>query len=128
MFIKLEKVKKKHLKTLHSTNLVRQIVCKWRKFKTIVTLPRVGQPTKIIPNARLVIVTKTTTVTSEASLMLANVNFCESNIRRTLNNLGVHGRFAGRKPVLSKKNIAAHLRFTKDHVDKPEDYLKVVDG
>ena len=116
---------------LHQST-VRQIVYKWRKFKTIVTLPRSGRPTKITPRARRVIVgevTKDPRVTSKqlkASLTLANVNVHESTIRRTLNNNGVHGRVARRKPLLSKKNIAAHLQFAKDHVDKPEGYWKNV--
>ncbi len=52
----------------------------------------------------------------KAFLTLANVNVHESTIGRTLNN---HGTVARRKPLFSKKNIAAHLQFAKDHVDKP---------
>lgn len=44
----------------------------------------------------------------------------ESTIRVRLNNNGVHGRFAGRKPSLSKEDIAPGLRFAQNHVDKPE--------
>ncbi|MBN3293577.1 TCB1 transposase, partial [Polypterus senegalus] len=108
---------------------VRQIV---NKFKTIVTLPRNGRPTKITPRARHVIVgevTKDPRVTSKqlkASLTLANVHVHESTIRRTMNNNGVHGRVARRKPLLSKKNITARLQFAKDYVDKPEVYWKNV--
>uniref|UniRef100_A0AAR2LFJ0 Transposase Tc1-like domain-containing protein n=1 Tax=Pygocentrus nattereri TaxID=42514 RepID=A0AAR2LFJ0_PYGNA len=113
-------------------SIIRQIVYKWRKFKTIVSLPRSGRPTKNTPRARRVIVgevTKDPRVTSKqlkASLTLANVNVHESTIRRTLNNNGVHGRVARRKPLLSKKNNAARLQFATDHVDKPEGYWKNV--
>ncbi len=36
---------------LHKST-VRQIVYKWRKFKTTVTFPKSGPPTKITPKAR----------------------------------------------------------------------------
>lgn len=34
----------------------------------------------------------------------------------------IHGRIARRKPLLSTKNIAAHLQFAKDPLDKPEGF------
>ena len=43
--------------------------------------------------------------------MFANVSVNESTVRLTLNKSGVHGRIARRKPLLSKKNIAARLKF-----------------
>ncbi len=49
LLIRLEKVTKPSLKSLDSTNPVRQIVYNWRKFKTTVTFPRSGRPTKITP-------------------------------------------------------------------------------
>ena len=97
---------------LHQST-VRQIVYKWRKFKTTVTLPRSGRPTKISLRTNLKIikeVTKNPTETSkdlQATLALANVNVHDSTIRKRLNKNGVHGRIARRKPLLSKKNIAA---------------------
>uniref|UniRef100_A0A8C4TBF5 Transposase n=1 Tax=Erpetoichthys calabaricus TaxID=27687 RepID=A0A8C4TBF5_ERPCA len=115
---------------LHQST-VRQTVYKWRKFKTIVTLPRRGRPTKITPRARCVIVgevTKDPRVTSKqlkASLTLANVHVHESTIRRTLNNNGVHGRVARRKPLLSKKTLLLVCSLL-DHVDKPQGYWKNV--
>ena len=57
---------------------------------------------------------------------MANVSVHESTIRKTLNKNGVYGRTAQRKPLLSKKNIAAHLKFAKDHRDDPEGYWKNV--
>ncbi|KAF7654180.1 hypothetical protein LDENG_00073090, partial [Lucifuga dentata] len=88
---------------------------------------------KIIPRVRRVIlqkVTENSRVTSKelkASLALSDVHVHESTIRRTLNNSGVYGRAARRKPLLSKKNIVARLQFAKkDHVNKPEGYWKNV--
>uniref|UniRef100_A0A8C5MUH2 Transposase Tc1-like domain-containing protein n=1 Tax=Leptobrachium leishanense TaxID=445787 RepID=A0A8C5MUH2_9ANUR len=45
-----------------------------------------------------------------------------STIRKTLNKNGVHGRTPRRKPLLSKKNIAARLKFAKEHLDVPQHY------
>ena len=112
---------------LHQST-VRQIVYKWRKFKTTVTLPRSGRPTKISPRTNRKIikeVTKNPRVTSkdlQATLALANVSVHDSTIRKRLNKNGVHGRIARRKPLLSKKNIAARLKFTKEHIDDPQDF------
>ncbi len=49
LLIRLQNVTNPSLKSLDSTNPVRQIVYKWRKFKTTVTFPRSGRPTKITP-------------------------------------------------------------------------------
>uniref|UniRef100_A0A671MJC5 Transposase Tc1-like domain-containing protein n=1 Tax=Sinocyclocheilus anshuiensis TaxID=1608454 RepID=A0A671MJC5_9TELE len=62
----------------------------------------------------------------KAFLTLGNVNVYKPIIRRTQNNHVVHGRVARRKPLLSKNNIAAHLQFAKDHVDKPDEYWRNV--
>ncbi|XP_075444851.1 uncharacterized protein LOC142488342 isoform X3 [Ascaphus truei] len=104
---------------------VRQIVYKWRKFKTTVNLPRSGRPTKISPRTNQQIiqeVTKNPRVTSkdlQATLALANVSVHDSTIRKRLNN---GGWIARRKPLLSKKNIAARLKFAKEHIDDPQDF------
>ena len=115
---------------LHQST-VRQIVYKWRKFNTIVTLSRSGCPTKITPRARRTIiqVTKNPRVMSkdlQASLALANVSVHKSTIRKTLNKNGVDRRMARRNPLLSKKNIATRLKFAKEHLDDPEGYWKKV--
>ncbi len=97
---------------LHKST-VRQIVYKWRKLRTTVTLPRSGWPTIITLKARLVIVhevAKKPRVTSKqlkVFITLADVNVFESTISRTLNNHGVHDRVARTKPLVSKNNIAS---------------------
>ena len=50
---------------------------------------------------------------------MANVSVHDSTIRK---RHGVHGRIARRKPLLSKKNIAARLKFAKEHIDDPQDF------
>lgn len=50
-----------------------------------------------------------------------NVNVHESTIVQKLKN-GVQERTARRKPLLSKKNMAAHLKFSQNHRDISEPY------
>ncbi|XP_068111826.1 uncharacterized protein [Hyperolius riggenbachi] len=69
---------------------VRKIICKWKKFSTVATLPRSGRPTKISAKARRTIVKQMTTnpgVTAkdlQASLALDNICVHQSTIRRNL--------------------------------------------
>uniref|UniRef100_A0AAZ3SMQ9 Diaphanous related formin 1 n=1 Tax=Oncorhynchus tshawytscha TaxID=74940 RepID=A0AAZ3SMQ9_ONCTS len=46
----------------------------------------------------------------------------QSTICKTLNKNDVHGRTPRKKPLLSKKNIAALLKFAKVHLDVPQCY------
>ena len=52
----------------------------------------------------------------------ANISVDESTIRKTLNKEGVHGRTPREKPLLYKENIAACLKFAKEHMDVPQRY------
>uniref|UniRef100_A0A8C5LSX0 Transposase n=1 Tax=Leptobrachium leishanense TaxID=445787 RepID=A0A8C5LSX0_9ANUR len=58
----------------------------------------------------------------QKSLAHANIFVDTSTIRKTLNKNGVHGRTPRRKTLLSKKNIAARLKFAKEHLDVPQHY------
>ena len=92
-------------------SMVRQIVYKWRKFNTIVTLPRSGRPAKMTARAQsrmLNEVKKNSRVSAkdlQKSLEDANIYFDESTIRKTLSKNGVHGRTPRKKPLLSKKTL-----------------------
>uniref|UniRef100_A0A8C5P6E3 Transposase n=1 Tax=Leptobrachium leishanense TaxID=445787 RepID=A0A8C5P6E3_9ANUR len=109
-------------------SMVRQTVCKWRKFSTVATLPRHGRPVKMTAKAQhrmLNEVKKNPRVSAkdlQKSLAHANIFVDTSTIRKTLNKNGVHGRTPRRKPLLSKKNIAARLKFAKEHLDVPQHY------
>ncbi|PWA27923.1 hypothetical protein CCH79_00000230 [Gambusia affinis] len=70
---------------------VRQIIYKWRALGITATLPRTS-----------------------------GINVHVSTIRRNINRHGIHGRVARRKPLLSRKNKAARLKFAREHLDKPE--------
>ena len=98
---------------------VRQIVYKWRKFSTVATLPRSGCPAEMTARAQrrmLNEVKKNPRVLAkdlQKSLEHANISVYESTIRKTLNKNGVHERTPRKKPLLSKVNIAARLKFAK---------------
>uniref|UniRef100_A0A3B3R2T1 Tc1-like transposase DDE domain-containing protein n=1 Tax=Paramormyrops kingsleyae TaxID=1676925 RepID=A0A3B3R2T1_9TELE len=107
---------------------VRQTVYKWKKFSTVATLPRRGHPVKMTARAQrrmLNEVKKNPRVSAKGlqkSLAHASIFVDTSTIRKTLNKNGVHGRTPRRKPLLSKKNIAARLKFAKEHLDVPQHY------
>ena len=46
----------------------------------------------------------------------------DSTIRKAVNKNGVHERTPQKKPLLSKNNMAAHLKFAKKHLDVPQRY------
>ena len=56
----------------------------------------------------------------QKSLEHANISIDESTICKTLNKNGVHWRTPRKNQQLSKKNIAAHLKFAKVHLDVPQ--------
>ncbi|KAK3562989.1 hypothetical protein QTP86_013253 [Hemibagrus guttatus] len=113
---------------------VRAIIYKWRKHGTVENLPRSGRPTKITPRAQRQLiqeVTKDPTTTSkELQASLASVKVCvhDSTIRKRLGKNGLHGTVPRRKPLLSKKNIKAHLSFARKHLDDPKTFEKILCG
>ncbi|MGH0163515.1 UNVERIFIED_CONTAM: hypothetical protein FKN15_045389 [Acipenser sinensis] len=97
-------------------------------FGTVVNLPRRGRPAKISPRARRKIIQevtknpKTASRDLQAALASAKVSVHDSTIRKTLGKNGIHGRVARRKPLLTKKNMNAHLKFAKKHLDDPQEF------
>ena len=89
--------------------MVRQIVYKWRKFRTVATLPRSGRPAKMTARSQsrmLNVVKKNPRVSAkdfQKSLEHARNlwNMPKSTICKTLNKNGVHGRTPSKKPLLS---------------------------
>ena len=72
MLTRLEKVIKPSLNNFCFTNSLSGIVYNWRKFSTIVTLPRSGCPAEITPKARRIIfqeVTKKNSTVAGAALL-----------------------------------------------------------
>lgn len=111
---------------------VRQIIYKWREFNTVATLPRRGRPAKISPRAQRRIINevrrnpRASAKDLQTSLARTNISVHTSTICKILNKNGVHGRTARRKPLLTKKNIAARLKFAKDHLDAPQHFWQKI--
>ena len=88
---------------------VRQTVYKWRKFSTVATLPKSGNPAKMTARAQrrmLNEVKKNPRVSAkdlQKSLEHANISVDKPTIRKTLNKNAVHGRTPRKKPLPFKK-------------------------
>ncbi|XP_027016653.1 uncharacterized protein DDB_G0290685-like [Tachysurus fulvidraco] len=95
---------------------IRGILRKWKRFGTVVTLPRSGRPSKISPRARREIIREvmknpcTTSRDLQATLASSNICVHQSTIRRIL---GIHGRptlssFEGNMPLSNKEEGDMH--------------------
>uniref|UniRef100_A0AAZ3R282 Transposase Tc1-like domain-containing protein n=1 Tax=Oncorhynchus tshawytscha TaxID=74940 RepID=A0AAZ3R282_ONCTS len=56
----------------------------------------------------------------QKSMEHASISVDETTIPKSLNQNVVHGRTPQKKPLLSRKNIAARLKFAKEHLDVPQ--------
>ena len=94
-----------------------------KHFRTTKSLPRTGRPRKISDRAARQLVRQVnenpglTSRELQESLSNANIDVHRTTIRRTLNEAGLSGRVARKKPLLSAKHRQARLQFAKDHVD-----------
>ncbi|KAG2469857.1 TCB1 transposase, partial [Polypterus senegalus] len=85
---------------------VASIISKWKKFETTRTLPRDGRSSKLSDRGRRALVRG---VTKNPMVTLSQpINH--------LNQLGLYGRVARQKPLLSKRHMEAHLEFAKRHL------------
>ena len=99
---------------------VASIICKWKKFGTTRTFPRAGRPSKLSywgRRALVRVVTKNPMVTL-SKLQRSSVENGEPSRRTTISaaihQSGLYGRVARRKPLLSKRHMAACLEFAKN--------------
>ena len=58
----------------------------------------------------------------QQALDTVDVKVNESTIRKRLNKFNFHGRCGRRKPLLWKRNMKARLKFTRENVDKDQDF------
>ena len=113
-----------------NVSTVRQIVYKWRYFKTTTTLLQSGRPRKISSRTarQLVVeVSKNPRVTSrelQSSLARDDIHVHRSTIQRTPNQVGLHDWVARKKPLLKTKHCEARLKFAKTHLDKTFNHWK----
>ncbi|KAG2459621.1 TCB1 transposase, partial [Polypterus senegalus] len=101
---------------------VASVIRKWKKFKTTRTLHRAGRPSKLEDRGRRALdreVAKNPMVTL-SELQRSSVERGEPSRRTTISAAihlsGLYGRVAKRKPLLSKRHMAARLEFAKRHL------------
>ncbi|KAF7647760.1 hypothetical protein LDENG_00166980 [Lucifuga dentata] len=92
---------------------VRAIIKKYEQHGTTASLPRSARPKKISSRAErntlknIAANPRLTSKDIQKSLAAADVHVHDSTVRKLLSKNGIHGRVARKKPLLSKKNIAA---------------------
>uniref|UniRef100_A0A9J8BRU0 Transposase Tc1-like domain-containing protein n=1 Tax=Cyprinus carpio carpio TaxID=630221 RepID=A0A9J8BRU0_CYPCA len=91
-------------------------------------MPRSGRPSKFTPRAdrkMLKEITKNPKISSQdlqQAFATVDVKVHASTVRKRLQKFNFHERCARRKPLLSKKNIKARLKFARENVDKDQDF------
>ncbi|KAG2468811.1 TC1A transposase, partial [Polypterus senegalus] len=101
---------------------VASIIRKWKKFKTIRTLPRAGWPSKLSDRGRRALVREVTKnpMVTLSELQRSSVERGEpsrtTTISAAIHQSGLYVRVARRKPLLTKRHMAARLEFAKRHL------------
>ncbi|KAG2469811.1 TCB1 transposase, partial [Polypterus senegalus] len=101
---------------------VASIIRKWKKFETTRTFPRAGQSSKLSDWGRRALVREVTKnpMVTLSELQRSSVEIKEPSRRTTISaaihQSGLYGRVARGKPLLSKRQMAAHLEFLKRHL------------
>ncbi|KAG2465728.1 TC1A transposase, partial [Polypterus senegalus] len=101
---------------------VASIIHKWKKFETTRTLPRAGRPSKLSDWGRRALVREVTKnpMVTLLELQRSSVERREPSRRTTISaaihQSGLYGRVDKRKPLLSKRHMAARLEFAKRHL------------
>ena len=92
---------------------VASVILKWKKFGTTKTIPRDGHLAKLSNQGRRVLVREVTKnpMVTLTELQSSSVEMGETSRRTTINQSGLYGRVARRKPLLCKRPIRAHLEF-----------------
>ncbi|KAG2465685.1 TCB1 transposase, partial [Polypterus senegalus] len=101
---------------------VASIIHKCKMFETTRTLPRAGQPSKLSDRGRRALVREVTKnpMVALSEPQRSSVERGEPSRRTTISaaihQSGLYGRVARRKPLLSKRHMAARLEFAKRHL------------
>uniref|UniRef100_A0A803J715 Transposase Tc1-like domain-containing protein n=1 Tax=Xenopus tropicalis TaxID=8364 RepID=A0A803J715_XENTR len=103
------------------------IVRKWKRLKTTVSLPRTGAPCKISPRGVSLMIRKarnqprTTREELVNDLKRAGTTVSKVTVPRTLRHHGFKLCIAWKIPLLKSSHVQAHLKFSNDHLDDPEE-------
>ncbi|KAG2460371.1 TCB1 transposase, partial [Polypterus senegalus] len=101
---------------------VASIIRKWKKFDTTRTLPKAGRPSKLSDWGRRALVREVTKnpMVTLSELQRSSVEkgdpYRRTTISAAIHQSGLYGRVARRKPLLSKRHMAARLEFAKSHL------------
>ena len=101
---------------------IKSIITKWKEHGTTTNLPRDGRPPKLTDRARRALIReaaqrpKVTLEELQSSTAETGVSVHRTTISCTLHRVGLYGRVARRKPLLSAKNKMARFEFEKRHV------------
>ncbi|KAG2468178.1 TC1A transposase, partial [Polypterus senegalus] len=96
---------------------VASIIHKWKKFETTRTLPRAGRPSKLSDQGRRVLVREVTkNPMATLSVLERGKPSRRTTISAAIHQSGLYGRVARRKPLLSKRHMAARQEFAKRHL------------
>ncbi len=103
------------------------IIRKWKKFKMTVNLPRTGAPCKISPRVVSMIPRKlrdqprTTREDLVNNLKRAGTTVSTVTISNKLHHHGLKSFSVRKDPLLKPAHVQARLKFSKDHLDDPEE-------
>uniref|UniRef100_A0A8C4T8V8 Transposase n=1 Tax=Erpetoichthys calabaricus TaxID=27687 RepID=A0A8C4T8V8_ERPCA len=111
---------------------VASIIHKWKEFETTRALPRAGRPSKLSDSGRRALVREVTKnpMVTLSELQRSSVERGELSRRTTISaaihQSGLYGRVARRKPLLSKRHMAAFLEFAKRHLKDSQTMRKKI--
>ena len=102
---------------------IKSIITKWKEHGTTANLPRDGRTPKLTDRARRALIReaaqrpKVTLEELQSSTAETGVSVHRTTISRTLNSkVGLYGKVARRKTLLSAKNEMPRFEFVKRHV------------
>ena len=112
---------------------VNNLIANYRAGYGLNCKPRSGRPRKTTERENRIIKRKSTSDVKKTAAAIARelceegvVNISRSTVTRRLHDVGLYGRVAVKKPLISKKNQKARLQFAKDHLNwTTEDWKKV---
>jgi hypothetical protein len=114
------------------TNTVAYIVLKLKKFGTTKSLPRACRPANLSNRRRRALVrevTKNPMVTMrelQSYLVEMGKPSRRTPISAALHQSGLYGRVTRRKPLLSQRQMTAHLEFAKRHLKDTQTMRKKI--
>ena len=103
------------------------IIRKWKKHKITANLPRSGAPRKISPRGISMMMRKVRDQPSTTQEELVNdleavgTTITKRTISNALHREGLKSCCMRKVPLLKKAHVQARLRFTKEHLDDPEE-------